>query len=175
MGSRAISESRALETLRRALRSRRGKQRTWVAIFITVLALLRLGFLAYEGFTLARLLGALVFVGLTAALWIWALRNPLDLPDELDLDRLLRIDGLREAEVIITHGKRMTVRLADGVELVWAARPGGDAIRAGDQVWLTPPAARGGFIVAVAPPLRETGEPIVLWPTEVAWTRGRWD
>ncbi|GAA1158652.1 hypothetical protein [Ornithinicoccus hortensis] len=49
MDTRAIPEGRALDALRRALRSRRGKAHTWLAVVITVLALLQFGAMGYEG------------------------------------------------------------------------------------------------------------------------------
>lgn len=68
------------------------------------------------------------------------LRNPIDLPAELDLDELLRVDGLQPAEVTALRSKRITVRLPDGVELVWALRRLSVPLGAGDPVWLTPTA-----------------------------------
>lgn len=85
------------------------------------------------------------------------------------------VEAVVPAELSQVEGPRIAVVPAEGPELVWWLEgPRRPRLATGQRLWLADPVARGELVLAVTDPA-DGGEPVVLWPGEVAWTRGRWD
>ena len=113
------------------------------------------------------------YVELAAAAWGVVLWFFIDRSDMGWIFKIKRLDHLEPADVVeVGPGKRLTVRLSTGEELVWRTRRTAQ-LAAGQHVWLVPPVETQRPIVIVIP--NDDTSPEVLWPKELSRTPGRWD
>ena len=80
------------------------------------------------------------------------------------------------AEVTKVDGQKVTVRQADGTDLVWLVEsPRELSIQVGERLWCSSPAGPGKHVLGVVEPSPGSHQqPTVLWPADVARTPGRW-